>query len=96
VEAICIILLPVAVILCGYALFLFLWRSKMIAFALDGIIDDRRGPLVLACTVSLALFAIFCISVKDLVDTMRSRGESAQMLFASLLPPAHRYPYSSW
>ena len=84
------ILLPLAVLLCCYALLLFLWRSKMIAFALDGAIDDRRGPLILATVVCLALFAIFCISVKDLVDTMKSRGESAALLFSSLLPPAHR------
>lgn len=80
------ILLPVAILLCAYALLLFLWRSKMIAFALDGAIDDRRGPLVLATVVCLALFSIFCLSIKDLVDTMHERDESATLLFSSLLP----------
>lgn len=81
-----LILLPVAVALCFYALYLFLWRSKAIAFATDAPIDDQRGPLVLAGVVSLALFSIFVISVKDLVDTMSARGETAAHLLASVLP----------
>jgi hypothetical protein len=86
VEVICMILLPVATALCFYALFLFLWRSKMIAFTTTGAVDDRRGPLVLAGVVCLALFSIFVLALKDLVDTMSERGETAGMLFASLLP----------
>lgn len=84
------ILLPLAVLLCGYALLLFLWRSKMIGFALDGAIDDRRGPLVLSSLVCLTLFAILCVSVADLARTMRSRGEPAALLLSSLSPAAHR------
>ena len=84
------ILLPLAVLLCGYALLLFLWRSKMIGFALDGAIDDRRGPLVLSGLVCLTLFSILCVSVADLTRTMRAHSESATMLLASLSPAAHR------
>ena len=44
--------------------------------------STQRGPLVLAGVVSLALFSIFVISVKDLVDTMSARGETAAHLLS--------------
>jgi hypothetical protein len=31
VEVIALILLPVAIAMCGYAIFIFVWRSQMIA-----------------------------------------------------------------
>jgi hypothetical protein len=86
VEIICLILLPVAIVLCGYALFLFLWRSHMIAFAINGPIDDRRGPLVLASVVVLALCAIFILSIVDLATTMKEKNQHASLLFLSFFP----------
>jgi hypothetical protein len=86
VEFICMILLPVAIVLCAYALFLFLWRSRMIAYSVNGAIDDRRGPLVLALVVVLALSAIFIVSVVDLSTTMKAKNQHAMLLLLSFLP----------
>jgi len=83
VEVICMILLPLATVLCFYALALFLWRSKMIALTVDGIIDDRRGPLCLAAMVVMALFAILILSVHDLVLTMSTKQQDFQFLMSS-------------
>lgn len=80
------ILLPLAMILCFYALALFLWRSKMIALTIDGIIDDRRGPLCLAVVVCLALTAILVLSVHDLVLTMSKKEQDFTFLLSSVLP----------
>lgn len=80
------ILLPLAMVLCFYALALFLWRSKMIALTIDGIIDDRRGPLCLAMIVAIALLAIFILSVHDLILTMTAKQQDFAFLMSSCLP----------
>lgn len=86
VEVICMILLPLAMLLCFYALALFLWRSKMIALTVDGIIDDRRGPLCLAAIVSMALLAIFIFSLHDLVSTMSAKQQDFTFILSSIYP----------
>lgn len=80
------ILLPLAMLLCFYALALFLWRSKMIALTVDGIIDDRRGPLCLAGIVSMALVAIFILSVHDLMSTMSAKQQDLAFVLSSIYP----------
>jgi nitrogen fixation-related uncharacterized protein len=43
VELIALILLPVGVMMCGYALLTFLWRGRLIAKKQIGHFDDRVG-----------------------------------------------------
>ncbi|CAL8471696.1 g11238 [Coccomyxa elongata] len=71
VETIALILLPVAVLMCAYALTVFIWRARAIAKKQVGYIDDRFGPLGLAAVVVLALTAILIISVIDFVEQMK-------------------------
>lgn len=80
------ILLPLAVLLCAYSLALFLWRGHMIAYSVNGAIDDKRGPLVLASVVVLALLSILVLSIVDMARTMHEQGQGAAMLLASLVP----------
>lgn len=67
--------MQVAVAMCGYALFTFVWRAKLIARKTVGQFDDRVGPLGLCGAVVLALSTILIISVVDLVDMLEhSKG----------------------
>eukprot|EP00877_Chromochloris_zofingiensis_P009475 jgi/Chrzof1/4781/Cz14g26070.t1 len=75
VEIIALILLPVAVAMCGYAIFIFTWRGQMIAKKRPGHFDDRLGPLGLCVAVVLALSAILVVSIIDFVEAMKSRGD---------------------
>jgi SPX domain protein involved in polyphosphate accumulation/uncharacterized membrane protein YidH (DUF202 family) len=70
VEVIALLLLPVSVLMCAYALFVFVWRSRAIARKQVGYIDDRYGPLGLAAVVVAALSAILLVSLIDLVHTL--------------------------
>ena len=67
VEVIALLLLPVAVLMCAYALFVFVWRSRAISRKQVGYIDDRYGPLGLAAVVVTALSAILVVSLLDAV-----------------------------
>jgi uncharacterized membrane protein YidH (DUF202 family) len=71
-DIIAMILLPVAVLMCAYALVVFLWRSGQIARKQVGYIDDQNGPLCLAVVVVLALSGIFIVSAVDFVQQLRS------------------------
>ncbi|EIE21857.1 hypothetical protein COCSUDRAFT_47964 [Coccomyxa subellipsoidea C-169] len=73
VETIALILLPVAVLMCAYALTVFIWRARAISKKQVGHIDDRFGPLGLAGVVVLALSAILIISIVDFVQQMQSK-----------------------
>ena len=84
------ILLPLAVLLCAYALALFLWRGHMIAYSVNGAIHDKRGPLALATVVVLALVSILVLSIVDMARTMHDQGQGARELLASLVPAAPR------
>ncbi|KAK9825865.1 hypothetical protein WJX81_006134 [Elliptochloris bilobata] len=77
VEVIALILLPVAVLMCAYALTVFVWRSRAIAKKSVGYIDDRWGPLGLAGVVALALTAILIISIADFVDQLKAQHTHA-------------------
>ena len=78
------ILLPLAVAICFYALFVFLWRSRVIALGRQSHIDDRNGPLMLAGMVVCALIAILIISLADMVETMKSQGQDLTFVLSSL------------
>ncbi|KAK9918747.1 hypothetical protein WJX75_006519 [Coccomyxa subellipsoidea] len=73
VETIALILLPVAVMMCAYALTVFIWRARAISKKQVGHIDDRFGPLGLAGVVVLALTAILIISIVDFVQQMQAK-----------------------
>ena len=70
VEVIALILLPVAVLMCAYALVVFVWRSKAIAKKQVGYIDDRFGPLALSWVVVAALSAILIVSMVDFAKSL--------------------------
>ncbi|KDD73256.1 hypothetical protein H632_c2376p0, partial [Helicosporidium sp. ATCC 50920] len=74
-QLVAVLLLPVAILICAYALLVYGWRSDQIANRTSRYIDDRRGPLVLAGVVVTALSAVFCISLGDLVVYLR--GDAA-------------------
>lgn len=73
VEIISLILLPVAIAMCAYALFTFMWRAKLIIRKQVGQFDDRVGPLGLCATVVVALTAIFIFSLVDFIELLRHR-----------------------
>ncbi|KAF8057149.1 VTC4 [Scenedesmus sp. PABB004] len=68
VEIIALLLLPVAIGMCGYAIFIFKWRSDMIAKKRPQHFDDRLGPLGLCAAVVAALFAILVVSFVDFLE----------------------------
>jgi uncharacterized membrane protein YidH (DUF202 family) len=68
VEIIALILLPLAIAMCVYAVFIFWWRGSMIALKRPGHFDDRLGPLGLCGAVVLALSAIFVVSLIDYAE----------------------------
>jgi hypothetical protein len=70
VLVIALILLPVAIAMNGYAIFVFIWRSQMIARKRPSHFDDRVGPLGLCAAVVTALAAIFLVSLIDFFDFM--------------------------
>eukprot|EP01025_Chloroclados_australasicus_P001127 TRINITY_DN103366_c0_g1_i1.p1 TRINITY_DN103366_c0_g1~~TRINITY_DN103366_c0_g1_i1.p1 ORF type:complete len:271 (-),score=22.62 TRINITY_DN103366_c0_g1_i1:275-1087(-) len=78
VEVISLILLPVAVIMTGYALMTYVWRGRRIMLKQAQVIDDRVGPTVLALIVVMALLAIFVVSLVDLVRTTQAVHQRQQ------------------
>uniref|UniRef100_A0A383VD06 SPX domain-containing protein n=1 Tax=Tetradesmus obliquus TaxID=3088 RepID=A0A383VD06_TETOB len=76
VEIIALILLPVAISMCGYAIFIFKWRSDMIAKKRPQHFDDRVGPLGLCAAVVTALVAILIVSFIDFIDFLESTKPS--------------------
>eukprot|EP00878_Enallax_costatus_P037167 GHUV01041967.1.p1 GENE.GHUV01041967.1~~GHUV01041967.1.p1 ORF type:complete len:392 (+),score=107.62 GHUV01041967.1:183-1358(+) len=75
VEIIALILLPVAICMCGYAIFLFKWRADMISKKRPQHFDDRVGPLGLCAAVVTALVAILIVSFVDFIEFMESRDK---------------------
>lgn len=70
---IAVVLLPVAILMCGYALLVYLWRSGQITRRTVAYIDDRRGPLALAAVVVGALGLILLVGAAELVEDLRTR-----------------------
>jgi hypothetical protein len=73
VEIIALVLLPVAIAMCGYAIFVFKWRSDMISKKRPQHFDDRVGPLGLCCAVVLALTTILLVSFIDFIEFINSK-----------------------
>lgn len=71
VTVISLILLPLAVCMCAYALFTFLWRSSLISRKRVGHFDDRVGPMGLATAVVLALSAILVLGLVELAHDIK-------------------------
>lgn len=67
---IALILLPVALLICVYALLVFHWRAQAIRNKDFLYYDDRRGPLALTIVVVAALTVIFFIALFDFIDTL--------------------------
>ena len=75
-DFIAVVLLPIAIVMAGYSLLLFIWRSNELRDqTTNKFIDDRRGPLALAGIVVAALGAIFLVGFVDLVQLLEERGE---------------------
>ena len=69
---IALILLPVALLVCGYALLVFYWRSEAIRNKESIYYDDRRGPLALTAVVVTALCFIFVVGLKDMIESIQN------------------------
>ncbi|KAH7623032.1 hypothetical protein Ndes2526B_g02326 [Nannochloris sp. 'desiccata'] len=70
VGLVALILLPVALVICGYALLVYYWRSEAIRNK-DGLYyDDRRGPLALTLVVISALSFIFLVNLLDFIEQL--------------------------
>ncbi|GFH26352.1 vacuolar transporter chaperone 4, partial [Haematococcus lacustris] len=76
VEIIALILLPLAMAMCAYALYTFSWRASNIAKKKTTHFDDRYGPLVLCSAVVVALCAIFLISCIDFYLMVQDAGQA--------------------
>ena len=74
---IAMVLLPVAVLMCGYALVVFHWRANAIKKKEELYYDDRRGPLALSTVVVTALFIIFLMGIADLVSQIGEDGNKS-------------------
>ena len=70
------ILLPVALMMCGYALLVFHWRSQAIRNKTGLFYDDRRGPLALTVVVVSALTIILLVSLADLLKMISDGDEN--------------------
>lgn len=67
VDLLSLILLPLAIVIAGYALGVFFWRASAIRGKRVEQFDDPKGPMLLSCCVILALTAMFFINLVDLV-----------------------------
>ncbi|GLC44294.1 hypothetical protein PLESTB_000761900 [Pleodorina starrii] len=72
VELIALILLPLGVAMCCYALYIFVWRASNIAQKRAVHFDDRVGPLCLCGAVVVALVAITLLSLIDFFELLAS------------------------
>jgi uncharacterized membrane protein YidH (DUF202 family) len=70
VSLIALVLLPVALVVCGYALLVYHWRAQAIQEKEFSYYDDRRGPLALAGVLVAALTFIFVVGLIDFVKSL--------------------------
>mmetsp|Transcript_2648 Transcript_2648/g.5384 ORF Transcript_2648/g.5384 Transcript_2648/m.5384 type:complete len:168 (-) Transcript_2648:136-639(-) len=66
VELMTLLMLPISILMIGYALFTFYWRSEFIRKKQIGFFDDKVGPVTLALIVEIALLCILFAALKDL------------------------------
>ena len=63
-----LILLPISIIFCGYALHTFRWRRKKIQERDPGPYDDGFGPVLLAGLLMFTLTVNFCLQIYELTN----------------------------
>lgn len=63
-----LILLALSMTFILYACYIFTWRMNKISMKKDGPYDDRKGPIVLAATMVVALWCIFVVSCIKLIE----------------------------
>lgn len=88
VEVIALLLLPVAIGMCGYAIFIFIWRSQMIAKKRPQHFDDRVGPLGLCTAVVLTLVSILLVSFIDFINFLDSKDSGGDSPSPAPGPPS--------
>ena len=64
-----LILLPLSILFCGYALRTFQWRRKKIQECNPGPYDDGFGPIMLASVLMLVLFIQFCLNLREYIES---------------------------
>ncbi|CAD7705264.1 unnamed protein product [Ostreobium quekettii] len=71
VEINALILLPLALLMSCYAMFMFIWRSRRIARLRATYFDDRVGPLGLSIVTGASLLTIFGIGLYDYIRDLK-------------------------
>lgn len=59
-------MLPVAIAFICYSLYQYMLRASMIRNRDPGPYEDRRGPVVLACMLAVAIIVNFIIKIVEL------------------------------
>ena len=70
-------LLGVALLFCGYALRIFLWRSDKIKTRIPGRWDDPSGPLLLGSVLLVVLTGNFVLKLYELILHFRHEGSAS-------------------
>jgi hypothetical protein len=65
VDIITCVYTPLAMLIMGYALFTFEYRSRFMHKKQMGMYDDKVGPTTIAVLVFLTLFTIFVLAIYD-------------------------------
>lgn len=69
VQIVALFIMPVSVVMCLYAAWVFFHRVDRIRKKLEGNYDDRIGPPVLSIVVVVALWGTFVAAVAQVVQT---------------------------
>ena len=67
VELMTLLMLPISILMIGYALFTFYWRSEFIRKKQIGFFDDKVGPVTVALIVEAALVVILLAAMRDIL-----------------------------
>eukprot|EP00890_Picochlorum_soloecismus_P001021 jgi/Picsp_1/191/NSC_00190-R1_vacuolar transporter chaperone 1 len=67
VELMTLLMLPISILMIGYALFTFYWRSEFIRKKQIGFFDDKVGPVTVALIVEAALLVILLAALRDIL-----------------------------
>lgn len=65
VELVTLLLIPVSILMSGYALFTFYARSESFRRKQVGYFDDHVGPLALAVIIIIVLLVILIAALRD-------------------------------
>ena len=69
-----LILLPIAIGFCVYALSLYLYRNNHLRRKLGGDYNYDRGPIAMTVILSAALFTYFSSMLYEMIESMVDRG----------------------